>query len=187
LERRLWQLFRLKVGQQASPKLRYGITVPRVRRGLACLHHHDRFKRDKGACSRAPLSIPHSANKWCVTSRTLPLRAVARHHCPAKLMRLPYAYTVGTDAIRIPYGENTDTIRQKSIKSGIFGGFRAVQGIPPRGALTYKISVIFTVRPVATDFSAASASASAISPSSPDGAAGFPLDSAAIKLAISAA
>lgn len=59
--RRLWQLFRFKVGQQASPKLRYGITVPRARRGLACLHHHDRFQRDKGG---GIVVAPHRNLPW---------------------------------------------------------------------------------------------------------------------------
>ena len=41
------QLFRFMVGRQTSPKLRDGIKVPRVRRGLVCPHHPDRCSRDK--------------------------------------------------------------------------------------------------------------------------------------------
>jgi len=54
----------------------------------------------------------------------------------------------------------------------------------PRGQI---ISDIFTERPSATDFRAASAKASAVNPSSPEGAAAVPAETDAMKAAISAA
>jgi hypothetical protein len=127
------------------------------------LHRHPARESVRG---RSRLKTVH----WTVFAGPSPCRPLLPHACH-------------TQRIRVEYVWNT-------LKIGLIGKTvvrLAAQGCPRAARLLYMISDIFTVRPSATDFSAASASASAISPSSPDGEAGFPLLSAAIKLAISAA